>query len=65
MASSAATAAALPPLEPPGIRSKSHGFLVLPHDEFSVELPIANSSMFVRPNNTAPASRSRLVTNAS
>ena len=56
--SCAATAAAQPPLEPPGTRSKSHGLLLRPNAEFSVELPIANSSMFNRPNSTAPASRS-------
>jgi hypothetical protein len=55
IASSAATAAAEPPDEPPGIRVMSQGFLVTPNAEFSVELPIANSSMFKRPKTIAPA----------
>src|ERR1700754_3552887 len=58
-ASYAATAAALPPPEPPGIRSRSHGFFVEPYAEYSVEEPIANSSMLVLPIITVPASRSR------
>ncbi len=49
MHSSAATAAAEPPLEPPGIRSRSQGFRVTPKKEVSVEEPMANSSMFVLP----------------
>ena len=57
----AATAAAEPPLEPPGTRSRSHGLAVGPNAEFSVEQPIANSSMLVLPRITAPASRSRSV----
>src|SRR3954465_2655302 len=54
--SSAATAAADPPEEPPGIRSRSQGLRVVKKPEFSVELPIANSSMFNRPKIIAPAS---------
>ena len=61
----AATAAADPPLEPPGVRCSSHGFFVGPNAEFSVEEPIANSSRFVLPTTTAPASRSRRTTVAS
>ena len=38
---------------------------VTPQLEFSVELPIANSSMFVRPRRIAPASCNRCTTNAS
>ena len=57
-ASSAATAAAEPPLEPPGTREKSHGLRVGLMLEFSVDEPIANSSMFVLPNGIAPAARS-------
>ena len=45
----AAIAAAAPPLEPPGTRVESHGLQVTPSDEFSVDPPIANSSMFVLP----------------
>src|SRR5207248_565409 len=55
-----ATAAAEPPLEPPGTRARSHGLRVVWKPLFSVELPIANSSRFVFPTSTAPASRSRL-----
>ena len=61
----AASAAALPPPEPPGTRSVSHGLRVGPYAEFSVEEPIANSSMFVLPRIGIPASRSRAVTVAS
>src|SRR5579862_9893501 len=58
-ASSAATAAAEPPLDPPGTRSRSYGLRVTPSAEFSHELPIANSSMFVLPTGTQPASSRR------
>src|SRR6202046_1370529 len=51
----AATAAAEPPLEPPGTRSKATGFRTGPYAEFSLELPMANSSQFVFPRMTAPA----------
>ena len=51
-------AAAEPPEDPPGIRVVSHGLRVTWNAEFSVELPIANSSMFSRPNGIAPAARS-------
>ncbi|SIM10796.1 Uncharacterised protein [Mycobacteroides abscessus subsp. abscessus] len=61
----AANAAALPPPEPPGTRSTSQGLRVGPYAEFSVEEPIANSSMFVLPRIGIPASRSRAVTVAS
>ncbi|OPZ58327.1 MAG: hypothetical protein BWY88_01083 [Synergistetes bacterium ADurb.Bin520] len=53
----AATAAALPPELPPGTRFGSRGFLVGPKKEFSVELPMANSSMLPFPTTTAPAPR--------
>src|SRR5215472_9164387 len=55
----AATAAADPPLEPPGTRLGSCGLRVGPNAEFSVDDPIANSSRFVLPMTTPPASRSR------
>ena len=55
----AATAAADPPLDPPGTRDVSRGLRVGPNAEFSVLEPIANSSRFVLPIRTAPASRSR------
>ena len=51
----AATAAALPPDDPPGIRVRSHGFFVVKNPLFSVDEPIANSSIFVLPINTASA----------
>src|SRR3989338_6015178 len=49
----AATAAADPPDDPPGTRVASWGFLVTLNAEFSVEEPIANSSIFVFPRNMA------------
>src|SRR3954471_8953771 len=58
----AATAAAEPPLEPPGVRVTSHGFFDGPSDEFSVDDPIANSSRFVLPTITAPAFSRRCTT---
>src|SRR5947209_2752381 len=61
----AATAAALPPLDPPGTRVGSCGFRVGPKAEFSVDEPMANSSRFVLPRITAPADRSRVTTVAS
>ncbi len=53
----------LPPLrpprnrrcEPPGTRSRSHGLCVANSAEFSVDEPMANSSMLVFPTITAPA----------
>ena len=53
-ASKAARAADDPPPEPPGIRVKSHGLCVGPYAEFSVDEPIANSSIFVLPKITIP-----------
>ncbi len=61
----AATAAALPPDDPPGTRVGSHGFRVGPNAEFSVELPMANSSRLVLPTATAPAALKRCTTVAS
>src|SRR6266571_7522385 len=61
----AATAAADPDDEPPGTRPGAHGFLVAPNAEFSPLEPIANSSMFVFPSITSPASLSRVMTLAS
>src|SRR5262249_261419 len=59
------SAAADPPPEPPGIRLVSHGFRVGPKAEFSVDEPMANSSMLVLPRIGMPAARSRAVTVAS
>ena len=54
--SPAATAAAEPPLLPPGTRLASQGFWVVKKAEFSVEEPMANSSMLALPIMTAPQS---------
>ena len=51
----AATAAADPPDEPPGTRSRSQGFRTGPNQLFSFDEPIANSSMLVLPSITMPA----------
>jgi hypothetical protein len=64
-ASKPATAAADPPEEPPGTRARSHGLWEGPKAEFSVDEPIANSSMLVLPRITTPARRSRRVMVAS
>src|SRR6187399_1945080 len=61
----AATAAAEPPLEPPGMRSTAQGLRVGPKAEFSVDEPIANSSQLVLPMKTAPAASRRETTVAS
>ena len=61
----AATHAAEPPLDPPGIRDRSQGLCVGKKAEFSFDPPIANSSMFVRPISTASAAFSRAMTVAS
>src|SRR5437667_223470 len=54
----AATAAADPPEEPPGTQRTSCGFRVGPNALFSVDEPIANSSMFVLATINAPLARS-------
>ncbi len=51
-ASPAATAAAEPPEEPPGTVARSHGLCVGPKAEFSVDEPMANSSMLDLPSMT-------------
>jgi len=61
----AATAAAVPPEEPPGIRDRSHGLRVGPKYDVSVEEPMANSSMLCFPRSTAPEARIFSVTVAS
>jgi hypothetical protein len=61
----AATAAADPPLDPPGMRSSAHGLCTGPNAEFSFDDPIANSSQFVLPTITAPAASRRRTTVAS
>src|SRR4051795_3047515 len=64
-ASNAASDAGDPPPEPPGTRAVSHGLWVGPNAEYSVDEPIANSSMLVLPRIVMPAARSRAVTVAS
>src|SRR5690349_9005604 len=64
-ASRAATAAADPPELPPGTVSSSHGLRTGPYHDVSFDEPIANSSMFVLPSVTAPASFKRCTTCAS
>src|SRR5882724_7411154 len=61
----AATATALPPLEPPAVRVGSQGLRIGPNALFSPDEPIANSSMLVLPTRTASAARSRATTVAS
>ena len=51
----AATAAAEPPLDPPGVRDVSQGLRVGPNRLGSVVTPIANSGVFVLPNTIRPA----------
>ena len=51
----AAVAAAAPPLDPPGERSRSHGFRVGPKRRFSVTVMWPNSGVFVLQASTKPA----------
>src|SRR5437870_7651293 len=57
----AATAAAEPPEEPPGVRPRSHGLRVAPKRRGSVTGSAPNSGDEVAPTITNPASRSRRV----
>src|SRR3989338_9232108 len=61
----AATAAAEQPDEPPGTRDVSWGFFVGPKAEFSVDVPIANSSRLVLPRKLAPDGLNFFITVAS
>ena len=63
--SPAATAAAEPPLEPPGVRCRSHGLRVMPNVGVSVNGTIIISGTCVLPRITAPALRSRRTTSES
>ena len=54
-----------PPPDPPGTRSGSQGLRDGPHAEFSVEDPIANSSVFVLPSSERPAALTLAATVAS
>ena len=58
----AATSAADPPDDPPGTRASDHGFRTGPRALFSVDEPMANSSMLSLPSITAPARARRSVT---
>src|ERR1700690_2504304 len=60
-----ATAAAEPPLEPPGLRDKSQGFRVGPRHVGSVTNSPANSGVLVRPRIERPAARQRAANGAS
>ena len=60
-----ATAAAEPPLDPPGTRSSARGLCTGPYAEFSFDEPIANSSQFNLPSSTAPAASNRATAVAS
>ena len=57
-ANPAATAAAPPPVDPPGVRVRSHGLRDSPNRALSVEPRQANSGRLVRPTKIAPAARS-------
>jgi len=61
----AATAAAAPPLEPPGVRAVSHGLRTGPKRRGSETGRIPSSGMLVLPRITKPASRIRRTTWAS
>ena len=63
--SPAATAAAVPPDEPPGVRLGSHGLRVMPVSSELVSPLHPNSGVVVLPMSTAPASRRRAVAGAS
>jgi hypothetical protein len=60
----AATAAALPPEEPPGERERSYGFRVGPKASGSVTPISASSGVFVLPKGMSPAARKRATTSA-
>ena len=61
----AATATAVPPLEPPGVCSGFHGLRVMPPSTDSVNGHWPNSGIRVLPMITAPAARSRRTTSPS
>ena len=61
----AATAAAEPPLEPPGVHRRSHGLRVRPCKGLSVNPRKPNSEVLVMPRMTAPAARSLATLGAS
>ena len=55
----AATAAAEPPLDPPVVSERSHGFRVSGPSRFFVSPRSPNAGVFVLPTITAPAARRR------
>src|SRR5262245_36570154 len=61
----AATAAAVPPDEPPGVLLKFHGLRLMPVRGELVSPLQPNSGVLVLPSSTAPASRNRAVAGAS
>ena len=61
----AATAAAAPPDEPPGVRSVFHGLRHAPLSADSVTAVLPNSGVFDLPSTTKPASFIRRTTAAS
>ena len=61
----AATAAADPPLEPPGVWSGFHGLRVAPKVGFSLKGQRPTSGVIVLPTITAPAARRRRTTSLS
>ena len=54
-----ATAAAAPPLDPPGVRSSAHGLRVAPQANGCVVGRLPISGVFVRPPMTSPAALNR------
>ena len=60
-----ASAAALPPLDPPGDQSSAHGLFVSPNSRFDVNPASANSGRLVLPTTIAPAARRRPTTSQS
>jgi hypothetical protein len=63
--SPAATAAAVPPEDPPGVFDRSQGLRVIPVSGEFVSPLQPNSGVVVLPTSTAPASRRRAVAGAS
>src|SRR5215212_7743925 len=61
----AATAAAPPPVDPPGVRSRSHGLFVRPNRGLFVCASLEPGGRLVLPSKTAPAARIRATTGAS
>src|ERR1700751_1078124 len=60
-----AIAAASPPLDPPGVRSRSQGLFVRPYRTLSVSHAIRSSGVFVNPTTITPALFRRLTRGAS